>query len=377
MPLQTIAKLLFGSTSDPYDEPLTRLGLRRVGRGWMGRIRDLDVHVEASSAALIVYVDLTVPLTLMPPGQAPPTHNTRFDEQFSVPPHQRDWLSERMKSHLVGLSGAGQLTTEGQRLVLRRREATGAANMVRWVERMVRVADDLQDDAATLAELEQLRLGDPEEALRLARRIRGRSRVAPHLRTHADALVRRGRKLLRIVEGPQLPSRARRWAAERLAPRYVDDVVDTLLDRPRTPGDLVVLSTLVRHHEVALLLAHNERFWELELAKGADPGRASAAARLLENLAREEPGPWVDSLVARLPGTVDPLLDRGLRVVAEHGSHRAFIAVSAILEQGVPRAERPAWRRAQGALRARHAGAAGSVSLAVDSGHLALPDDQP
>lgn len=373
MPLETLGRLL-GLTRDPYDASFAEMGLRRAGGVWAGTVRKFPVRIERLNDGVRVRVDLPVPLQLDPPDRWPRTHDHRFDEAFSVPPEQQGSLSGRVRGHLVGLSGAGDLSAGPQGLVLERAGAASASDVCQWTQRMVRVADSLYDDLTTLAELAYLRDTDPQDALQLARRLRGRSRTAANVRVHADALVRRGRKLLRIVVGPSLPAQARCWAAERLPSRYVDDVVDELLDRPRTPGDLAVLATLARHHEVALLLAHHEAFWTVELAK-ADEERAGTLVSLVEALVREEPGPWLDALVPLLVGLSDPLLGATLRVVAQHGSHQAFIAVSAVLDQGVPWSVRSTWREAHATLRSRHRGSSGAVSLAVRTGDLAIPDD--
>lgn len=373
MPLDTLGRLL-GLTRDPYDEPFAEMGLRRAGGVWAGTLRKHPVRIARVAGGVRVQVDLPVPLRLDPPDRWPRTHDRRFDDAFSVPPEQQGALSGRVRGHLIGLSGAGTVSVGEQRLVLHREHVASAPDVLQWTQRMVRVADSLYDDVQTLAELAYLRETDPSRALELARRIRGRSRTAANVRVHADALVRRGRKLIRIVVGPTLPAQARCWAAERLPSRYVDDVVDELLDRPRTPGDLAVLGTLAQHHEVALLLAHHEAFWAVELAK-ADEERSGALLSLVEALVREEPGPWVDALVPLLVGISDPLLGATLRVVAQHGSHQAFIAVSAALDQGVPWSVRSTWREAHATLRSRHRGSSGAVSLAVRTGDLAIPDD--
>jgi hypothetical protein len=381
-PLQTIGRWL-GLTQDPLDPPFARKGLARVGSGWQGVMHGETVRVDRTTAVPLVHehhglrlvVACPIALDLRAPGEGDPTRDRRFDDAFGVPKAHHGRLTSTVRDLLVRLARVGSVTVQGGEVVLHRRgKEPRPTKVLDWASRLARVAAELRADRDALSELMHLRQSDPDEAVALARRLRGRNRrISNDLRAHADALVRRGRKLTRIVKGPDVAPSARCWAAQRLLPRYVDDVVDDLLDRPRVPGDLHVLAVLAGHHEVAVLLTNHDAFWATELAR-TDPDHVEALADLVEALVMTEPGPWVDPLVRPLPGLADPLRSAALDAVAHHGSRTAMGALAAQLEGALPRSHRPAWRAAVGRLRDRHQGVAGAVSLAEAGGGVSLPD---
>jgi len=384
MPVTTIRRWL-GLTEDPFDGLFAQKGFHRYGTSWAGVVHGEEVRISRTTAVPLVHEHHGVRLEVVCPaafelglpGEGDPTGDRRFDAVFGVPMADHGCLTATVRTNLMMLARAGSVTLTGSQLVLNQRgEGPHPSKVLAWAVRLARVTVDLKADRDALAELIELHHRDPDEALALARRLRGQTRrISTDLRAHADALVRRGRKLIRIVERPEVPDTARRWAAARLPARYVDDVIDGLLDRPRAPGDLHVLSVFAAHHEVAVLLTNHTRFWATELARTGDR-HLEALTALVEALVRQEPGPWVDTFVAPLPGLEEPLRAAALDGVAQHGSRAALNALTAQLDGALPRSHRPAWRAAMGRLRDRHQGEAGALSLARAGGSVSLPDDR-